>query len=213
MSGLATLFLRRTCSSHLTCPRRRGQVNQETKMKKLLALLLLPLAVSAETLVGPVEVIDGDSITMFEVETGKFLRLNLWGIDAPELSQICGKTPEGKYHPCGKHAAQKLRDHIGIPWQGYENWESTILSNQKKGYSNYEVAKNKKGWLQCRVVVPEKPNEVFCMNDQEIELGVAMLADGLAVIPDTLYGRIGKKKLMKLNEHFSFFMAKQLNKL
>ena len=54
----------------------------------------LPLSATAETLSGPVRVVDGDTL-----ELGKE-RIRLYGIDAPETKQLC-KNNTGKDYACG----------------------------------------------------------------------------------------------------------------
>lgn len=65
-----------------------------------LILALMPMAVAAQDLSGPVSVTDGDSFSMTET------RIRLFGIDAPERDQTCQR--EGKAWACGKAAADHL---------------------------------------------------------------------------------------------------------
>ncbi|MBX6426430.1 MAG: thermonuclease family protein [Variibacter sp.] len=55
----------------------------------------------AEAIVGPASIIDGDSLRVAGVE------IRLFGIDAPELAQIC--TRAGRPWACGREAAEALR--------------------------------------------------------------------------------------------------------
>jgi endonuclease YncB( thermonuclease family) len=55
---------------------------------------------------GPVKVIDGDSLKRGEAE------IRLYGIDAPEYRQTCKDASGGDY-PCGRDAAEMLRQMIG----------------------------------------------------------------------------------------------------
>lgn len=69
-------------------------------------VVLLSAPVQAEKLIGKASVIDGDTIELH----GKKVRL--YGIDAPESSQIC-KNKEGNIYRCGQLAARSLFDIIG----------------------------------------------------------------------------------------------------
>ena len=60
---------------------------------------------AAQTLSGPVEVIDGDSLVVSGVS------VRLFGIDAPEGKQTC--THRGANWQCGEEAATRLRNMIG----------------------------------------------------------------------------------------------------
>lgn len=70
----------------------------------LAASLLAPPAL-AQTLSGPAEVIDGDSLSV----SGFSVRL--FGIDAPEGKQTCWR--DGASWRCGEEAATQLRNMIG----------------------------------------------------------------------------------------------------
>lgn len=77
-------------------------------MRSLLLLSAIILAASpamAETRSGPAEVLDGDTI---EIQ-GK--RIRLFGIDAPEATQLCYRGSES--WACGEAAAGELRGLIG----------------------------------------------------------------------------------------------------
>lgn len=67
-------------------------------------LLARPAALSAQTIVSPAEVIDGDTLSL----TGT--RIRLLGIDAPELRQTCER--EGKTWDCGREAKAALEQLI-----------------------------------------------------------------------------------------------------
>ena len=72
--------------------------------------LILPSALSAATLNGQAEVVDGDTIKIGG------LPVRLQGIDAPEGLQRCER--EGRKYPCGKEATKVLADLIkGRPVQ------------------------------------------------------------------------------------------------
>jgi endonuclease YncB( thermonuclease family) len=83
----------------------------------LLALALVAPAppASAEVVLGTAEVIDGDTL---EVDQR---RIRLFGIDAPELSQVCDRN--GASWACGEASAERLRSLIAdyrVTCEGYE---------------------------------------------------------------------------------------------
>lgn len=62
-----------------------------------------------EDIVGHAAVIDGDTLVVNEQTIG------LWGIDAPEVSQMC-LDPAGAEWPCGLYAKQLLESLVnGLP--------------------------------------------------------------------------------------------------
>jgi endonuclease YncB( thermonuclease family) len=66
------------------------------------AVILLPaLAGAADILAGQASVIDGDTLEIHGT------RIRLWGIDAPESSQLCRGEDSLPYH-CGTKAANEL---------------------------------------------------------------------------------------------------------
>ncbi|WP_371827083.1 thermonuclease family protein [Bradyrhizobium sp. 184] len=67
---------------------------------------LSALAARAEDLVGQASVIDGDTIEIH----GK--RIRLWGIDAPESSQLC-RNDDSNLYQCGRASATAL---AGLLW-------------------------------------------------------------------------------------------------
>lgn len=68
----------------------------------LLCILSLPaLAESRAAITGAINVIDGETL---EIENQ---RIKLWGVDAPDLGQIC-KNNDGAGYECGKEAAAAL---------------------------------------------------------------------------------------------------------
>ncbi len=66
----------------------------------IIALVVSPSAAAVETIAGIATVVDGDTIAI-----GK-QRVRLWGIDAPESHQQCGRA-QGPY-PCGAQATVYL---------------------------------------------------------------------------------------------------------
>ena len=70
----------------------------------LVAVLVAPFPTWADV-TGPARVIDGDTLEA----AGR--RGRLFGIDAPEARQTCGRA--GAEWPCGREAAKALRDRIG----------------------------------------------------------------------------------------------------
>ena len=71
-------------------------------------ILLLPALAQAETLIGDVRIVDGDTLE-FE-EFGVKVRLD--GIDVLESDQVC-ETAEGERRECGFEATKALKEKIG----------------------------------------------------------------------------------------------------
>ena len=72
----------------------------------LLAVLFASAAPAhAQTLSGPAEIVDGDSLTVSGIS------VRLFGIDAPEGKQTCNRS--GTTWRCGEEAATQLRNLIG----------------------------------------------------------------------------------------------------
>jgi endonuclease YncB( thermonuclease family) len=73
--------------------------------------LLLPVLLSAttpaiaQTISGPAEIVDGDSLSVSGIS------VRLFGIDAPEGTQTCNRS--GATWRCGEEAATQLRNLIG----------------------------------------------------------------------------------------------------
>jgi endonuclease YncB( thermonuclease family) len=67
----------------------------------VLILLLLSSAALADNFVGQASVIDGDTLEIHGT------RIRLWGIDAPESSQLCRGEDSTQYR-CGAQAANDL---------------------------------------------------------------------------------------------------------
>ena len=68
-------------------------------------LLLLSSGALAENFVGQASVIDGDTLEVHGT------RIRLWGIDAPESSQLCRSEDSSQYR-CGAQAANDLSAYI-----------------------------------------------------------------------------------------------------
>lgn len=80
------------------------------KLAILGALALYPLQAIAQTILGPAEVVDGDTLVM----TGE--RIRLFGIDAPEAAQTCDRG--GQPWACGQDATRQLKQLLsGKPVQ------------------------------------------------------------------------------------------------
>jgi endonuclease YncB( thermonuclease family) len=66
-----------------------------TLMAALAALILVPAsAAAADNLAGQASVIDGDTLEIHGT------RIRLWGIDAPESSQLC-RGEDSRQYRCG----------------------------------------------------------------------------------------------------------------
>jgi endonuclease YncB( thermonuclease family) len=95
----------------------------------LSVLALGALAMSAASRPGPTtpSVIDGDTL---EVD-GRIVQL--FGIDAPELGQLCGR--DGAWWPCGVEAALALRKHVtfGAHQLGCERWPGAATGTAVAG--------------------------------------------------------------------------------
>src|ERR1700693_6542350 len=73
-----------------------------TAIAVLAALILAPASAAAgDTLAGQASVIDGDTLEVHGT------RIRLWGIDAPESSQLCRGDDSLQYR-CGAKAANDL---------------------------------------------------------------------------------------------------------
>jgi len=66
--------------------------------------LLLALPAMADDLTGQASIIDGDTLEIHGT------RIRLWGIDAPESSQLC-RDEDSNLYRCGAQAANDL-DHF-----------------------------------------------------------------------------------------------------
>ena len=71
----------------------------------MLMILLLLSAASANDLVGQASVVDGDTLDIHGT------RIRLWGVDAPESSQLCRGADSNLYR-CGAKAANDLDSYI-----------------------------------------------------------------------------------------------------
>lgn len=113
-------------------------------MRTLLPLLAVgfPMAVAAQSVSGPASVIDGDSLTVSGVE------VRLFGVDAPEGKQTCER--DGQAWPCGKAAAQQLRDlvaarQVNCRGQGRDTY-GRVLAVCSAGYDELNKTMVEQGW-------------------------------------------------------------------
>jgi endonuclease YncB( thermonuclease family) len=75
------------------------------RIAALLMLMLLSSTAMADDLVGQASIIDRDTLEIHET------RIRLWGIDAPESSQLCRGADSLPYR-CGAQAANDLDGFI-----------------------------------------------------------------------------------------------------
>jgi endonuclease YncB( thermonuclease family) len=77
-------------------------------------VMLVPLLWSksgmAEQITGRASIIDGDTLEIHGT------RIRLWGIDAPEATQLCRGDDSLQYR-CGAKAANALDAFLGGPWR------------------------------------------------------------------------------------------------
>ena len=71
----------------------------------ILMLLLLSSGACANDFVGQASIIDGDTLEVHGT------RIRLWGVDAPESSQLCRGADSNLYR-CGAKAANDLNSFI-----------------------------------------------------------------------------------------------------
>ena len=101
---------------------RRPRIILLTRLLPVFLIMAYPGAASAETVSGPAEVIDGDTLVVGSV------RIGLSGIDAPELAQTCDRR--GEQWGCGQEAQRQLGELIGsnsVQCTGYERDQSGRL--------------------------------------------------------------------------------------
>src|SRR5689334_7792597 len=72
-----------------------------TRRTLVLMLLLLSGGALADDLIGQASVVDGDTLEIHGI------RIRLWGIDAPESSQLC-RSEDSLQYRCGAQAANEL---------------------------------------------------------------------------------------------------------
>ncbi|HAO42987.1 MAG: nuclease [Afipia sp.] len=80
-------------------------MNESRVLVFVLMLLLLSSAAVADGVAGQASVIDGDTLEIHGT------RIRLWGIDAPESSQLCRGEDSSQYR-CGAQAANDLSAYI-----------------------------------------------------------------------------------------------------
>src|SRR5271156_1790051 len=71
----------------------------------VILFLLFVLPAIADDLTGQASIIDGDTLEIHGT------RIRLWGIDAPESSQLC-RDDDSKLYRCGAQAANALHNFI-----------------------------------------------------------------------------------------------------
>lgn len=93
--------------------------------------LLLPAPALAQTLLGPGQVIDGDSLSVGGIS------VRLFGIDAPEGKQTCDRG--GAQWACGEESASQLRMLVGsnlveCRGQGVDTYRRTVAVCRADGF-------------------------------------------------------------------------------
>ena len=82
--------------------------NVMSKRRALVSmLLLLSSGALADNVVGQASVIDGDTLEIHGIH------IRLWGIDAPESSQLCRGEDSLQYR-CGGQAANDLSAYLSL---------------------------------------------------------------------------------------------------
>ena len=105
-NALGALQVRSMCK-HYGVPKNQGAIHDLFKIGAALAALFLgPIAVApAGDLTGQASVIDGDTLEIHRT------RVRLWGVDAPESSQLC-RGGDSLQYQCGAKAANDLNAFI-----------------------------------------------------------------------------------------------------
>jgi endonuclease YncB( thermonuclease family) len=98
---LASLYCRDDAHLHAIFDNLHCKVINMFRIAAVLMLLLLPSPALADDLAGQASVIDGDTLEIHGT------RIRLWGIDAPESSQLCRGADSLPYR-CGSQAANGL---------------------------------------------------------------------------------------------------------
>lgn len=117
-------------------------INRSFLIVLLTALLFPTLTCADDKLIGIATVIDGDTIEIHGA------RVRLYGIDAPESSQLCTKA--GQPWRCGRAAALALSDFIGTSVvhceaNGHDRYHRTVATCGK-GASEINLWLVSEGW-------------------------------------------------------------------
>lgn len=91
------------CSKFNTCNVRKISVGDSMRKDQIFVsiLFLLSSAALADDFIGQASVLDGDTLEIHGI------RIRVWGIDAPESSQLCRGDDSLQYR-CGARAANEL---------------------------------------------------------------------------------------------------------
>ena len=134
----------------------------------VLSLVLLPAAAAAETIAGPVRVIDGDTVDVGET------RVRLHGIDAAEDDQTCEPAP-GVAWRCGAWVTDEVRAL-------FEGREASCERVDTDRYGR-AVARCVVGGMDAIAVAKEGPGGVDLAGAEAdtVDMGAEIVARGLAL--------------------------------
>ena len=144
-------------------------------IKALVLSFLLPFAftAAAETLTGKATVVDGDTVRIGD------LAVNLYGIDAPELGQIC-TDQKGKQFNCGHASMRRLFLYIGG-----DPLDCKVKSRGTDGVLN----------ATCRVISYFIHTENGATRGEKFDVALEMVLTGHAFAhPDTADYAVAEKK-------------------